>query len=231
MRTYRGEWRYSSIVLDLSTRWRSLVSFTPMPLYSRGCRPSTHWIGGWMGFRAGLDVGNRTMAFQVVTRHYNDSISKTVTFIFPSISACLVWQTFPKKLLPRKKIGSWWNLLYTLLGLCWEFKFLLFLWPHDSLRWVVILHDLYLYRSFVRFDMFTRRSICCMKDTRSARCQTVTSLHLPLQRPGNSWHSQNEVITTKQRNTRAVLLTTTNENVLALSVWDIVQVLNKGKLS
>jgi hypothetical protein len=30
-----GEWRYSSTILDLGTRWRWVVSFTPRPLYSR----------------------------------------------------------------------------------------------------------------------------------------------------------------------------------------------------
>jgi hypothetical protein len=32
------EWRYSSIILDLGTRWSSVVSFTPRPLYPRGRR-------------------------------------------------------------------------------------------------------------------------------------------------------------------------------------------------
>jgi hypothetical protein len=30
------EWRYSSVILCLGTRWRWEVSFTPRPLYSRG---------------------------------------------------------------------------------------------------------------------------------------------------------------------------------------------------
>jgi hypothetical protein len=34
-----GEWRYSSTILDLSTKWRWVVSFTPRPLYPRGNRP------------------------------------------------------------------------------------------------------------------------------------------------------------------------------------------------
>jgi hypothetical protein len=37
MKTY--EWRYSSTILDLGTRWRRVVSFTPMPLYHRGKSP------------------------------------------------------------------------------------------------------------------------------------------------------------------------------------------------
>jgi hypothetical protein len=32
-----------------------MVSFTPRLLYSRGKSPSTHWIGGWVGHRAGLE--------------------------------------------------------------------------------------------------------------------------------------------------------------------------------
>jgi hypothetical protein len=31
-----GEWRYSFTILDLDTRWRWVVSFTPRPLYPQG---------------------------------------------------------------------------------------------------------------------------------------------------------------------------------------------------
>jgi hypothetical protein len=31
-----GDWRYSSTILNLGTRWRRVVSFTPQPHYSRG---------------------------------------------------------------------------------------------------------------------------------------------------------------------------------------------------
>jgi hypothetical protein len=33
-----------------------VVSFTHRPLYPRETAPSTHWIGGWVGPRAGLDA-------------------------------------------------------------------------------------------------------------------------------------------------------------------------------
>jgi hypothetical protein len=33
------EWRYSSTILDLCTRWRIVVSFTPRPLYLKGESP------------------------------------------------------------------------------------------------------------------------------------------------------------------------------------------------
>jgi hypothetical protein len=33
-----------------------VVSFIPQPLNTEGKNPSIHWIGGWMGPRAGLNV-------------------------------------------------------------------------------------------------------------------------------------------------------------------------------
>jgi hypothetical protein len=50
-----GEWRYSSTVIDLGTRWRWVVRFTPRPLYSRR---KSHWyrLAGWEVPRAGLDA-------------------------------------------------------------------------------------------------------------------------------------------------------------------------------
>jgi hypothetical protein len=35
-------------ILDLVTRWRRVVSFTPQPLYPQGKNPGNHWIGGWL---------------------------------------------------------------------------------------------------------------------------------------------------------------------------------------
>jgi hypothetical protein len=51
-----GEWRYSSTILDLGTRWKGVVSFMPLPLYPREKAAGTHWMGGWEGPRDGLDV-------------------------------------------------------------------------------------------------------------------------------------------------------------------------------
>jgi hypothetical protein len=36
---HKGEWRYSSKILDLGTTWRWVVSFTPRPLYLTGNCP------------------------------------------------------------------------------------------------------------------------------------------------------------------------------------------------
>jgi hypothetical protein len=41
--------------LDLGISWRWVVSFTPQPLYPQGKIPGTHWIGGWVDPRAGMD--------------------------------------------------------------------------------------------------------------------------------------------------------------------------------
>jgi hypothetical protein len=41
--------------LDLDTSWRWVVSFTPLPLYPRERAPGTHFIGGWVEPRAGMD--------------------------------------------------------------------------------------------------------------------------------------------------------------------------------
>jgi hypothetical protein len=49
------EWMYRSRFLDLGTSWRWVVSFMPRPLYPQEKAPGTHWIGGWVKPRAGLD--------------------------------------------------------------------------------------------------------------------------------------------------------------------------------
>jgi hypothetical protein len=42
------------------TRWGRVVSVTPRPRFTPGERtPDTHWIGDWVGPRAGLDAGAR----------------------------------------------------------------------------------------------------------------------------------------------------------------------------
>jgi hypothetical protein len=71
-----GEWRYSSTILVLGTRWRWVVSFTTPWEKALG----THWIGGWVGPGAGLDAVEwrqiscpcRQSNPQPVCRHYTD---------------------------------------------------------------------------------------------------------------------------------------------------------------
>jgi hypothetical protein len=41
-----------------------VVSVTPRPRFTPGERtPGTHWIGGWVGPRAGLDAGARRKVY------------------------------------------------------------------------------------------------------------------------------------------------------------------------
>jgi hypothetical protein len=51
-----GKWRYSSTILDLGTRWRLAVRFTPQLHYSQG-----NFIGGWVDPRANLDIVKRKL--------------------------------------------------------------------------------------------------------------------------------------------------------------------------
>jgi hypothetical protein len=71
--------------IDLGTRRRRVVIFTPRPLYSEGKNPGTHWIGSWVGPRAVLDAvvkkkipilrqesNTRTPIVQSVVQRYTD---------------------------------------------------------------------------------------------------------------------------------------------------------------
>jgi hypothetical protein len=49
------EWRYSSTILDLSIRWRSVISFTFRPLYPGQKASGIPWIGGWVGLRGSMN--------------------------------------------------------------------------------------------------------------------------------------------------------------------------------
>jgi hypothetical protein len=51
---------YLLLTLNLGTGLGWVVSVTPRPRFTPGGRtPGTHWIGGWVGPRAGLDAGAR----------------------------------------------------------------------------------------------------------------------------------------------------------------------------
>jgi hypothetical protein len=64
-----------------------VVSVTPQPRFTPGERtPSTHWTGGWVGLRAGVDTearektlssaGDRTLDMQSVARRYTERAVK-----------------------------------------------------------------------------------------------------------------------------------------------------------
>jgi hypothetical protein len=74
-------WKYRSTILDLGSRWRWVVSFTPQPFYRGEKVPGLHWIGGWIGPRARLyaveekilfPLWNRTPVVQSVACRYTD---------------------------------------------------------------------------------------------------------------------------------------------------------------
>jgi hypothetical protein len=54
------EWRCSSTILEFGTSWRWIISLATRPKYLPGEIGTTptgiHWIGGWVGPRAGLEV-------------------------------------------------------------------------------------------------------------------------------------------------------------------------------
>jgi hypothetical protein len=56
MQTYWGIGDKLQAFFDLGTRWGWVVSFTPRLFYPRERAPGTHWIGGWVGPRAGPDM-------------------------------------------------------------------------------------------------------------------------------------------------------------------------------
>jgi hypothetical protein len=78
---HEGVWGSGGIdphFLDLGTSWRWVVSFTPLPHYSQGTASSTHWVGGWLGPRVGLNTAQKKescsagRAVQPMTRLYTD---------------------------------------------------------------------------------------------------------------------------------------------------------------
>jgi hypothetical protein len=56
MNAYWGRRGITSLIFNLTTRWRLVVNFTPWPLFPWGITPSTPCSGGWVGLRTGLDV-------------------------------------------------------------------------------------------------------------------------------------------------------------------------------
>jgi hypothetical protein len=54
MKAY-GEWMYRSTFFYLGTSWRWVVNFTSGRFTPGERAPGTHWIGGWVDLRAGLD--------------------------------------------------------------------------------------------------------------------------------------------------------------------------------
>jgi hypothetical protein len=77
------------------------------PLYPRERKPSTHWIGGWVGFRAVLDVvvkriihsprresNPRTPVIQPVAQRYTDRAISHILYLHRTISNTVVLYIF-----------------------------------------------------------------------------------------------------------------------------------------
>jgi hypothetical protein len=77
MNAYR-EWMYRSThFLDLGTSWRRVVNFTPRPYYPRGKSTGTHWTGGWVDLRAGLDDLEKRKFFTLQDSNSDPSVVPT----------------------------------------------------------------------------------------------------------------------------------------------------------
>jgi hypothetical protein len=63
MKTYLG----MEVILELGTRWRRVVSFTPLPPPSRGKEPAVPVIEGWVGSRASLDAVEKGKSLSSIT--------------------------------------------------------------------------------------------------------------------------------------------------------------------
>jgi hypothetical protein len=84
-----GECRYSSIILDLGPRWRSMVSSTPMSLYPQGRSPGTHWVGpraclGAVEKIKGIHWQESNSCPQSVARYHRLSIRFVISELFPN---------------------------------------------------------------------------------------------------------------------------------------------------
>jgi hypothetical protein len=51
-----GVSRYSYTILNLSSNGGKWIAFHSYPFTAWEILPGTHWVGGWVGPRAGLDV-------------------------------------------------------------------------------------------------------------------------------------------------------------------------------
>jgi hypothetical protein len=107
-------------ILNLGTRWRWLASFTPQALYPGERAPGTHWIGGWVGPRAGLNA----VAKRNNTYHYRESkpgrpahSSATILPELPRLLHSPDLAHFSKEISVRKMIFLW---LWTESLLCYS---------------------------------------------------------------------------------------------------------------
>jgi hypothetical protein len=95
-----GEWRYSSIILSLGTKWWQVVIFTFRPLYlppPGEKSPGTYRTGGWEGPIVAPDVVFQTVQFQ---------LRKYVKTAFP-------WKLHEKQVMTKSHTKSIISQIYT----------------------------------------------------------------------------------------------------------------------
>jgi hypothetical protein len=56
-----AEWRYSSTILNLGTRWKWMFIFTPCHFTPGDTLQGTHWIRDWVNPRAGLNTMEKNL--------------------------------------------------------------------------------------------------------------------------------------------------------------------------
>ena len=86
---HRGSRGIALLFHDHSPRRGWGVGVTPQPLFTPQERPGTHWTGGWVGPKAGLDrcgksrlpPGFNPQTIRPVTSHYTDYATRP-TFLF-----------------------------------------------------------------------------------------------------------------------------------------------------
>jgi hypothetical protein len=82
------KWKYSSIILDLGTRWRWMVSFTPRPFYLLEKSPRDP-LGEWVDPRAGLDSVQKRRFFLLPGIEPRQSSSSLYRLSYPNSRSSL----------------------------------------------------------------------------------------------------------------------------------------------
>jgi hypothetical protein len=107
---HMGEWRYSSIILDLGTRWRWGISFMPLPLYPCGWSPGTYWIGGWVDPTVSLDdmeKRNQPSCSKYLGRHKD---GKCVCKVY--VSPTSLWRAVIMTVVEAGEILHWYKCVF-----------------------------------------------------------------------------------------------------------------------
>jgi hypothetical protein len=94
-----GKWRYSSIIFDLGTTWRWMISFMSSLLHPRGRAPDTHWIGGSVGPRDNLgSMGKRNLL--LLSRTEPKPLGKQSTAVLTELS----WLPFERMKINKNSV-------------------------------------------------------------------------------------------------------------------------------